>query len=566
MDQLPWLRHYDPGVPATLGTYPQRTLLDYIDDTLRERPEAPAVLFKGRRISWRALAEQSDAFACALAAMGVTRGDRVAVLLPNCPQFFVVEWAAWKLGAILVPLNPIYSEDELVGPMTTSRPKVIVTLSTFYDRVKGAQTRVPSLTHVVSTSIKEWLPPLLRAVFTLVLETKGGHRPTLRDGDQTLPALVARHRGARPTAARAGIDDDALLLMSGGTTGTPKAVRVHHHALVITGLQFRAWMRDVLPEWEGSYCLPLPLFHTYGATGVQSACAIGHNPVVLIPNPRDLNDLVKTIEWAKPAIFCGVPTLYNALLNHPRVASRKADFASMRACVSGAAPLLAETRKRFTDITGARIVEGYAMTESNLVSVVWPLKGPEKQGSVGIPLPDCRVKVVDADDPTREVPTGEVGEILLHGPQLMKGYYNPAPDADQMLHVHADGRTWLHTADLGYLDDDHFLFIVDRKKDLIKMNGMQVWPREIEEALAKHPHVQEAGVRGFPDAARGEVAVAFVVPRAGKTVTEAELRDWCKQHLAPFKVPVRVVFKTELPKSMVGKVLRRFLTEEPVTP
>lgn len=202
------------------------------------------------------------------------------------------------------------------------------------------------------------------------------------------------------------------------------------------------------------------------------------------------------------------------------------------------------------------------MTESNLVSVVWPVRGPEKQGSVGIPLPDCRLKIVDADDPTRELPAGEVGEILLHGPQLMKGYYNPAPDADQMLHVHADGRTWLHTADLGYVDEDHYLYIVDRKKDLIKMNGMQVWPREIEEALAKHPDVQETGVRGFPDAARGEVAVAFVVPRAGRTPTEAELRDWCKQHLAPFKVPARVVFKTELPKSMIGKVLRRFLTED----
>jgi len=563
MDQLPWLRHYDPGVPATIGTYPDRILLDYIDDALRERPEAPAVLFKGRRISWRALTDQSEAFACALAALGVTRGDRVAVLLPNCPQFFVVEWAVWRLGAILVPLNPIYSEDELVGPMTTSRPKVIVTLSTFYDRVKGAQRRVPGVAHVVSTSIKEWLPPLLRAVFTLALEKKGGHRPTLRDGDRTLPALVAAHRGERPTAPRPGIDDDAILLMSGGTTGTPKAVRVHHHALVITGLQFRAWLGDLLPEWEGSYCLPLPLFHTYGATGVQSACIIGRNSIVLIPNPRDLGDLVKTVERTKPSVFCGVPTLYNALLNHPRVASRKADFASMKACVSGAAPLLAETRRRFTEITGARIMEGYAMTESNLASVVWPVYGPEKIGSEGIPISDCAVKIVDVDDPTRQLSAGEVGEILLTGPQIMRGYFNPPAEVDQMLHAHADGRTWLHTADLGYLDEDSYLFIVDRKKDLIKMNGMQVWPREIEEVLAKHPAVLEAGVRGFPDAARGEVAVGFVVPRPGHAVTSPELREWCKAHLAPFKVPARIVFTDELPKSLIGKLLRRMLVETP---
>ena len=560
-----WWTQYDADVPTTLGTYPARTLLDYLDDALRARPEAPAVLFKGRRISWRALAEQSDALACAFHAMGVGRGDRVAVLLPNCPQFFVVEWAAWKCGAILVPLNPIYSEDDLIGPVTTAAPAVLVTLSTFYDRVKAVQRRVPGLRHVVSTSIKEWLPPVTRALFTLALERKGGHRPTLRDGDPTLPALVRRHAGQRPdAAARAGLDDDAMLLMSGGTTGVPKAVRVHHHALVMTGLQVRAWLGSVLPEWEGSYCLPLPLFHTYGACGVQSVCIIGHNPVVLVPNPRDLNDLVKTIEWARPAVFCGVPTLYNALLNHPRVAARKVDFASMKACVSGAAPLLAETRRRFTEVTGARILEGYAMTESNLASVVWPLNGQEKHGSVGVPLPDCHVRIVDADDPHRELPAGEVGEILITGPQIMRGYFNPPPDVDQMLHVHPDGRTWLHTADLGYVDAEGFLFIVDRKKDLIKMNGMQVWPREIEEALAKHPAVQEAGVRGFPDAARGEIAVGFVVRRPGKTVTEAELRDWCKQHLAPFKVPVRIAFKAELPKSLIGKVLRRLLTEDAV--
>jgi len=563
MTTHPWLRHYDAGVPASLAPYPERILLDYVDDAVRARPDATALHFKGTNVSWGTLARESDAFACALRAMGVGPGDRVAVLLPNCPQFFVVEFAAWKVGAILVPLNPIYTEDELVGPITTAAPKVIITLSTFYDRVKGAQRRVPSVQQVVVTSIKEWLPPLLRVVFTLVLEKKGGHRAALRDGDPMLPALLARYAGQRPPTHRPSIDDDAILLMSGGTTGTPKAVRVHHHALVITGLQFRAWLGDLLPEWEGSYCLPLPLFHTYGATGVQSACIIGRNSIVLIPNPRDLGDLVKTVERTKPSVFCGVPTLYNALLNHPRVASRKADFASMKACVSGAAPLLAETRRRFTEITGARIMEGYAMTESNLASVVWPVYGPEKIGSVGIPISDCAVKIVDVDDPTRELSAGEVGEILLTGPQVMRGYFNPPAEVDQMLHAHADGRTWLHTADLGYLDEDSYLFIVDRKKDLIKMNGMQVWPREIEEVLAKHPAVLEAGVRGFPDAARGEVAVGFVVPRPGHAATGPELRDWCKAHLAPFKVPARIVFKDELPKSLIGKVLRRMLVETP---
>lgn len=566
MTALPWLSQYDPGVPASLEPYPDRTLLDYFQDGVAARPSAPALLFKGARISWRRLAEDSDAFAGALAAMGIGRGDRVAVVLPNVPQFFVVELACWKVGAILVPLNPIYTAEELSGPLRTTGAKLVVTLSTFYAAVKGAQREV-GFPHVVLTSVKEHLPALLRLVFTVALEKKGGHRAEARDGDPWLPALLAAHRGHRPpTAARATPDDDALFLMSGGTTGTPKAVRIHHGGLIRTGLQVRAWLQDSLPEWDGVYCLPLPMFHSYGACGVQSACFLGHNPIALIPNPRDLGDVVRTIERERPAVFCGVPTLYNALLNHPRVVARKVDFRSMKACVSGAAPLLEETHTRFTAVTGARVIEGYALTESLLAATIWPLRGTAKIGSVGVPLPDCRVRIVDADDPSRELPTGEVGEILLTGPQVMRGYFNAPEGTDPMRVVHADGSVWLHTADLGYLDADGYLFIVDRKKDLIKMSGMQVWPREIEEALAKHPAVAEVGVRGFPDPARGEVAVAFVVPRPGKLPTPEELRAWCKEHLAPFKVPARIAFKTELPKSMIGKVLRRLLVEDTPRP
>ncbi len=563
MNAPPWIAQYDAGVPATLEPYPQRTLLEFLDDAVAARPHAPALLFKGSAVSWGRLAAESDACASALAALGVRAKDRVAILLPNCPQFFVVELAVWKLGAVLVPLNPIYTAEELEAPLKTTGAKVIVTLTTFYDRVKEVQRRT-SLQHVVLTNIKEYLPPLVRVLFTLALEKKGGHRATPRDGDPMLPVLLEAHAGRRPTVPRPSPDDDAILLMSGGTTGTPKAVRVHHGGIVRTGMQVRAWLRDVLPEWEGVYCMPLPMFHSYGACGVQAVCFIGHNPIALVPNPRDLDDLVRTIERTRPAIFCGVPTLYNALLNHRRVASGKVDFRSMKACVSGAAPLHAETRRRFVDLTGASVIEGWALTESLLAATLWPLKGLVKPGSVGVPLPDCRVRVVDADDPTREMPAGEIGELLLTGPQIMRGYFNAPEGTDPMRSTHADGTVWLHTADLGYMDTEGFVFIVDRKKDLIKMGGMQVWPREIEEVLAKHPAVAEVGVRGFPDPARGEVAVAFVVRRLGQTVSTEELRTWCKEHLAPFKVPARVAFKQELPKSMIGKVLRRLLTEDEV--
>lgn len=563
MNAHPWFKHYDPGVPQTIGTYPEGTLLEAIDEALCERPHAPAFLYKGRTMSWRELADASDSFALALQAMGVSAGDRVACLLPNCPQFFIGELAAWKLGATYVPLNPIYTEDELAGPLETTGATVVLVLSAFYERVKAVQTRVPTVRHVVATNIKEWFPPLLKVAFSLLLERKTGHRAKLRDGDTWLPTLIAAYRSKHPTTPRPSADDDALLLMSGGTTGTPKAVRIHHGALVQTGTQVNAWLGSVLPPWEGVYCLPLPMFHSYGACGVQSVCFLGHNPIALVPNPRDIDDLVKTIETSRPAVFCGVPSLYNALLNHKRVQAGRVDFRSMKACVSGAAPMMVETMKRFEEVTGARILEGYALTESALAATVSPLKGPQKPGSVGTPLPDVDLLIVDADNPTKILDAGAVGEILISGPQIMRGYWKNDAETAQMLHAGPGGGMWLFTADLGYLDEDGYLFIVDRKKDLIKMRGMQVWPREIEEVIAAHPAVSEVGVRGFPDAAQGEVAVAFVVRRRGQAVTAPEIRQWCKERMAPFKVPARIVFKTELPKSMVGKVLRRFLTDDP---
>ncbi len=563
MISRPWLAHYDPGVPATLGEYPRRTLLDYIEEGVRARPDHPALLFKGRAMSLGALDALSSAFAEALRALGVARGDRVAAVLPNCPQFFIAELGAWKLGAILVPLNPIYTEDELVGPLTDTSPKVIITLTPFYERVKAVQ-QAAGVPYVIVTSIKEYFPALLRTVFTLFAERRLGHRVTLQAGDRWLQDLLSRHRGAARPADGARPDDDALILLSGGTTGTPKGVRVHHEGLVSTGLQVRAWFANAFGEWKDIYMLPLPMFHSYGACGVQSVCFIGHNPISLIPNPRDLNDTVKTLEKVRPTIFCGVPTLYNALLQHPDVKSGKADFRSLRVCASGAAPLMAETKKRFLEATGADIAEGYALTETLLAAALNPISGTHKLGSVGLPLPDVDMMIVDADDPMKILGPGEVGEICITARQIMRGYWNSHDETEQILRTGPDGRMWIYSADLGYMDVEGYVFIVDRKKDLIKPGGMQVWPREIEEALQAHPDVAEVGVRGFPDDYKGEIAVAFVVLRAGARATAAELREYCKQHLAFYKVPGKVVFRRELPKSLVGKVLRRMLTlEEP---
>jgi long-chain acyl-CoA synthetase len=463
----------------------------------------------------------------------------------------------------VAPLNPIYTEPELEVPIRENGVETIVTLTRFYNRVKRIQPRTP-LRRVIATNIKEYFPPLLRLLFTLVREKRGGDRVALAPGDFDFSSLLNRQTGRPFTRAAVTGNDDAVLLLSGGTTGTPKGVLGAHRAYTITGLQLQAWMSPVLEQGD-VILLPLPLFHVYGNVGVQSFAFVTGNPISLVPNPRDLPDLLSTIRKVKPAFFNGVPTLYTALLNHPDVVSGKVDFRSIKICFSGAAPLMAETKQRFESKTSGRIVEGYSLTEAMMALCVNPVTGVNKIGSVGLPLPDVEVRIFDGEDGQRPLPAGEVGEICFTGLQLMSGFWQRPEETSEALRIHSDGsgsQRWLHTGDLGYLDADGYLFIVDRKKDLIKTSGFQVWPREVEEALAAHPAVSEVGVAGVPDEAKGEVVRAWVVLRSGASATDAELRAYCRERLAPYKVPARIEFRQELPKTMVGKVLRRALHTE----
>jgi long-chain acyl-CoA synthetase len=564
MLDAPWLSHYDPDVPHSLAPYPNRTILDYLADLVRNRPGDPAVLFKGTTISWAELNREADAFAAALSSLGVSRGDRVGLLLPNCPQFFVAELAAWKLGAIVAPLNPIYPEHELEAPIAENGIETIVTLTRFYERVKRVQLRVP-IRRVIATNIKEYFPALLKFLFTVAREKRDGDRVAVAPADHEFGALLARHRGHQPAPAPITGDDPAVLLLSGGTTGTPKGVLGRHAAYVLTGIQVQAWTASAMAGDRNVILVPLPLFHVYANVGVQGLAIVAGNPMALVPNPRDIPDLLATIRRVKPAFFNGVPTLYVALLNHPDVQAGKVDFRSIRICFSGAAALMADTKTRFEALTGGRIVEGYSLTEAMMALCVNPVNGPNKLGSVGMPLPDVFVRIFDGEEGTRPLPAREVGEICFSAAQLMVAFWNRPEETATVLrdHVDADGATrrWLHTGDLGYLDEDGYLFIVDRKKDLIKTSGYQVWPREIEETLAAHPAVAEVGVAGVPDATKGEVVRAWVVLRQGLAATEAELRAYCREQLAPYKVPARIEFCTELPKTMVGKVLRRALRD-----
>jgi long-chain acyl-CoA synthetase len=553
-----WLKHYDEGVPHSLQPYPQRTLLDAVRDAALQRPGHPALLFKGAHLSYGELERLSDAFAAALVSQGVEKGDRVALLLPNCPQFVIGQLGAWKAGAVVVPLNPLYTECELPHMLADCGAETALVLTAFYEKVKAVQPHT-GLRRVIATSIKEYLPSHLRLLFSAFKEKKEGHRITLRPDDLWLGDLLRKYARTPRPDVQVGPEDLALFLYTGGTTGTPKAAAGTHHALLVTATQLKAWFGALFVDWEDVVMGHMPMFHTYGNIAILGTALLGRHPLALVPNPRDLDDLVTTIGKVRPALMPGVPTLFTALLHHPQVRAGKVDFKSIKLCFSGASALLVETKTRFETLAGGRILEGYALTESMVAAVVTPAYGVYKPGSVGVPLPDVEVRIVDADDGHDILPLGQIGEIVMRAPQLMLGYWqHPAETADALRD------DWLFTGDLGYMDEDGYLFIVDRKKDLIKPSGFQVWPREVEEVIATHPAVSEVGVAGIPDKVRGEAVKAWVVLQEGQQVTGAEIRAYCRDRLAAYKVPRHVEFRDSLPKTTIGKVLRRELAQEEV--
>ncbi len=547
-----WIKNYDSGVPHTLKPYPERTLVEVVSEAARQRPSHPALFFKGARLSYGQVDQLSNAFAAALVALGVQKGDRVALMLPNCPQWVIGQLGAWKAGAIVVPVSPLLAEPEVRRTLSDCGAQVALVLTPFYAKIKAAQSNT-ALRCVIATNIKEYLPGHLLILFTALKEKKEGHRISLQAGDRWLGDLLKQHAGAARPNVLVGPDDTAMFIFSGGTTGTPKAATSTHQALLATAMQLHAWFGVLVEDWDDVLIGNMPLFHAYGIVSLAGA-QVGHNPIALIPDPRDLDELLVTIHKTRAALLPGVPTLFIALAKHPKVQSGKADLSSLKLCVSGAAPLMKETKSRFEELTGGRIVECYSLTEAMVAAVMTPVLGIYKPGSVGVPLPDVEVRITDAETGLGTLAAGQVGEILIHAPNLMQGYWQ---QPEETANVIRDG--WLFTGDLGYLDVDGYLFIVDRKKDLIKPGGKQVWPREVEEVIATHPAVVEVGVAGVTDQQLGEVVKAWVVLKAGQEVTVGELRAYCKQSLAAYKVPKQIEFRDSLPKSPVGKVLRREL-------
>lgn len=560
MTYRPWRKRYDVGVPRTLEPYQDESLVDSLRTLAAERPRSPAIRFEGAVTTFAQLLSAAAAFGAVLEAGGVRAGDRVALLLPNTPQFIVAELGAWMVGAIVAPMNPTYPDDEIAGLLERAGATVAVVLSPFYERVKSIQQRT-RVRQIVVAHIRDALPFPKSILFRLLRERKDGHRVRLRDGDMSMRSLLRRYRGRRPAAACPHPADPAMLLPSGGTTGTPKWVLGTHGGLAIAGRQLQTWLASVLTSGKDTLLVPLPLFHVYGAAGVQSLAFVDGLSLALVANPRDTGALLATIRRERPAFLCAVPTLLISLMAHKDAEQTREAFSQIKLCFSGGAPLLAETRRRFEELTGGIVMEGYSLTEAQMAVIANPAQGPKKTGSIGMPLPDVDVKFVDPESGEHEVAPGEQGEILIAAPQLMSGYWEQPGETADVLRPDETGRIWLHTGDIGYMDPDGYIFLTDRKKELIKVSGFQVWPREIEEVLAAHPAVLEVGVAAIPHAGKGEAPKAWVVLRPGETPKAHELRAYCRERLAPYKIPAEVAIVTELPKSPVGKVLRRKLRE-----
>lgn len=552
----PWHKHWPEGVPTTID-YPDIAVHELLRRAAKAHGDRVALSFYGKTITYRELDEQADRFAAGLRKIGMKARDRVSLVLPNTPHFFVAFFGALRAGGIVVQTNPLYTPRELEQLWNDAGVETVVALDMFWANVSKARPTT-QVKRVVVCDAADYLKAPLRQLYPIKKKKdlkKAGHWP-LEIPDEAWVHRFAKvletppTPGSEPTVNPAA--DVAVLQYTGGTTGTPKAAMLTHRNLVANAHQTASWL-GAKSEGQERFLAAIPLFHVYGLTTVMTVPLVLGAMVILYPNPREIPQILKLINRTKPTLFPGVPTMYIAILRNPKVG--KYDLRSIKACVSGAAPLPNEVRHEFEKVTGGRIVEGYGLTEASPVTHANPLTGVVKEG-IGIPFPDTDARIVAADDPTRELSQGEVGELAIQGPQVMKGYWNRPEESAAVLR---DG--WLLTGDIARMDEDGYFFIVDRKKDMILCSGYNVYPREVEEVLFMHPAVAEAAAIGLPDPYRGETVKAFVILKPGMTATEDEVIAFCKERLAPFKVPKQVEFATDLPKTLVGKVLRRELKE-----
>lgn len=549
----PWLEHYPEEIPHTLN-YRNEPIQNDLKYTSEEFPDKAAIHFMGREINYKMLYEYAVKFASYLQDLGIEKGDRVAIMLPNCPQSVISYYGILMAGGIVVQTNPLYMERELQYQMSDSGAKMIVTLDILYPRVMKVMPQT-NLEHIIVTAIKDFLPFPKNMIYPFIQKKQYGFSVQVKhEGNQHLFMEIIKQPSKPLKELQFDFDEDlALLQYTGGTTGFPKGVMLTHKNLVSNTAMCEAWLYKCKRGKEVVLGF-LPFFHVYGMTTVLILSVRQGYKMVLLPK-FDMDTALKTIQKQRPTLFPGAPTMYIGLLNHPDIG--KYDLSSIHSCISGSAPLPVEVQQKFEEITGGKLVEGYGLTESSPVThsnFLWDR--PRIPGSIGVPWPDTEAAIFSLE--TGELlPPGEIGEICIKGPQVMKGYWNRP---EETAHTLKDG--WLLTGDLGYMDESGYFYVVDRKKDMIIAGGFNIYPREIEEVLYEHPDIMEAVVAGIPDPYRGETVKAYIVLKAGANATEKDLDTFARKHLAAYKVPRLYEFRNELPKTAVGKILRRALVDE----
>lgn len=564
----PWTKNYHPNTPKTL-TYPKIALHDFLRQTAQRIPNSPALVTSARlplvgrvaqNLTFAELDQQSDALAAALVEMGLKKGDRVVLLMPNCAAFVVGFYAALKAGGVIAAANPTYPADMLKNQLNDCGAEFVISLSLFYKLAKSVQAGT-KVKHVIVTNVKEYLPPLAKVLFSLAREKKDGHYvESLAEGDKWLPDLLKQYAGRKPNVTVTP-EDVCLFQYTGGTTGVSKAAVATHAALVANVLQQEAFLSvDGIPGEKEIFLGAIPFFHVFGMVAVLSMAIKSGARIIVVPNARDIADVIDCIHKFQPTLFHGVPALYNAINNHPKVKAGEISLKSIRACISGSAPLPPATKQEFERLSGGRLLEGFGMSETPTATHVNPLNGTDRPGSIGLPLPDMDMRIVSLDDGETDLPVGEAGELLMTGPQLMVGYHNMPDETARVMREH-NGKLWLYTGDIAKMDEDGYFYIVDRKKDMALIGGFNVYPNNVEKALKDHPSVLEVGVAAIPhpDRPGQEALKAWVVLQPDAQATEQELIEFAAKALPPYSVPRRIAFIKELPKSAVGKTLRREL-------
>ena len=573
--ERPWTENYDVGMPTTLD-FPEVPLHQFLKDTSARIPHNTALITPAalpvlgrvsKSITYAELDRASDALSAALVEQGLKKSDRVAIVMPNSVAFVISFYAILKAGGVVAATNPTYPADKMAYQINDCDAEFVLTMTLFYGLIKQIQPRTKVKT-VIVTNIKEYLPPLAKFLFTIAREKKDGHfLASVESGDHWFQELLREYDGKK-AAVEVGPDDLAIFQYTGGTTGVSKAAMSKHRGLVANMLQTEGVLHLFdTPTEDEVFLGAIPFFHVYGLVVVVSTSVYRGFKIVLVPNPRDIDDVLGNIETFRTTLFPGVPALYNAINNHPSVKSGEADLSSLHLCLSGSAPLPLATKEEFERLSGGSVREGFGMSEAPTATHVNPIYKDNRPGSIGLPLPEMDMRIVSLEDGETDLPVGEVGELVMAGPNVMVGYHGMLEETQSVLRV-KDGKRWLYTGDIAKMDEDGYFYIVDRKKDMALIGGFNVYPTAVENAISSHPAVLEVGVAAIPHPEKpGQESIkAWIVLKPGQEASAEDVIGYLENKLAQYEIPRRIAFIEELPKTEVGKTLRRELVRMDAEP